>query len=83
MQLYNLGIYFCRRYGKILGEEYSQDEVYIRSTDHDRSIISALANLTGLYELTVIPVHTLPDKMVIFCGPSMKIDVHAGERVTC
>lgn len=69
MHLIQLGKYFRRRYGKILGKEYSQDKVYILSTDHDRAIMSAQANLAGLYESTdvekwqPIPVHTLPEEM--------------------
>lgn len=50
--LFKLGQYFHRRYGKILGNEYRQEKVYIVSTDHDRAIMSAQANLAGLYEPT-------------------------------
>lgn len=67
-----MGKYFRRRYGKILGNEYSSDEIYVVSTDHDRAIKSAQANLAGLYETTnteiwhnknSFPVHTLPSEL--------------------
>lgn len=72
MQHYNLGRFLRRRYGKILGKEYSPYKVYVRSTDTDRAIMSALANLAGLFPPTdeeiwnndilwqPIPVHTVP-----------------------
>lgn len=64
LELYNLGKYFRRRYGEILGKEYSPDKVYILSTDHDRAIMSAQANLAGLYgKWQPIPVHTVPVEM--------------------
>ena len=60
------------RYGELLGEEYSEEEVVVRSTDVDRTLMSALSNLAGLFppqgsqvwdeELAwqPIPVHTVP-----------------------
>ncbi|KAG4080083.1 hypothetical protein HA402_014523 [Bradysia odoriphaga] len=74
-QQYELGQYFRRRYGKLLGPKYSVDKVYVRSTDFDRCIMSAQANLAGLFPPTgdqkwsddilwqPIPVHTVPWKM--------------------
>lgn len=69
-----MGKYFKRRYGKILGEKYSPNKVYIRSTDVDRTIMSALANSAGLFAPThgevwsediptwqPIPVHNIPN----------------------
>lgn len=67
-----MGQYFHRRYGKLLGEGYHQDKIYILSTEHDRAIMSAQANLAGLFKPTEeekwsneilwspVPVHTLP-----------------------
>lgn len=72
MHLYQLGQYFHKRYGKLIGDGYQQDKVYVLSTDHDRAIMSAQANLAGMYEPNdtevwhehilwqPIPVHTLP-----------------------
>lgn len=47
-----MGAYFRRRYNKVLGIGYSTNKVYVRSTDLDRTIASALANLAGLFKPT-------------------------------
>lgn len=52
MQQYKLGQYFRRRYGDLIGQKYSPNKVYIHSTDTDRTIMSALANLAGLFPPT-------------------------------
>ena len=62
-----------KRYNDIIGDKYSPDKVYVRSTDYDRTIMSAQANLAGLYPPNgdeiwneniptwhLIPVHTVP-----------------------
>ncbi|XP_055307975.1 prostatic acid phosphatase-like [Sitodiplosis mosellana] len=71
-QQYELGKYIRRRYlKKLISEYYLPNEVYIRSTDVDRTLISAQCNLAGLYPPTgqqvwqasfkwqPIPVHTV------------------------
>lgn len=72
--MYELGKYFRRRYGKLIGNTYSPKEVYVQSTDYDRTIMSAQVNLAGLYPTSdaeiwnenirwhPIPVHTIPFK---------------------
>lgn len=72
MQLYKLGQFFRKRYETLLGHKYSSDKVYIRSTDLDRTLMSAQANLAGLFVPTKeerfykklpwqpVPVHTVP-----------------------
>lgn len=81
-QQYQLGQYFRRRYDKLLGQRYSPNKVYIQSTDVDRAIMSAQANLAGLYMPTAdeiwneiflwhpVPVHMIPQNMdtVLFVG---------------
>lgn len=61
-----------KRYEKLLSKKYTKDEIYIQSTDVDRTLMSASVNLAGLYppiENDVwndnmpwqpIPVHTIP-----------------------
>lgn len=61
-----------RRYDKLIGPGYSEDKVYIRSTDVDRAIMSALCNAAGLFspsdeqiwkqdmEWQPVPIHTIP-----------------------
>jgi len=69
---FSLGQYFRRRYGHVLGELYDEKRIYVRSTDVDRTLMSAQSNLAGLYPpkgeqvwnaaipWQPIPVHTLP-----------------------
>lgn len=68
-----MGKYFYRRYNKLLGNKYSPKDVYIQSTDVDRTLMSAQANLAGLFFpgdeekwnqnilWQPIPVHTQPN----------------------
>jgi hypothetical protein len=69
---YNLGQYLRLRYSGFLSQKYFKDEVYTRSSDLDRTIMSAQANLAGLFppddkrdlwntniRWQPIPVHTL------------------------
>lgn len=72
---YELGKWLRARYNNLLSEEYKRDDIYVRSTDVDRTLMSAYSNLAGLYEpskkknwnenilWTPIPVHTLPENM--------------------
>ena len=69
---YNLGRYLRGRYKTLIGDSYDPNAVYIRSTDVDRTLMSAEANLAGLFppegnqvwNPTIpwqpIPVHTVP-----------------------
>ena len=66
-----LGSWLRNRYAHLLPQNYSLYDVYILSTDVDRTLMSAEANLAGLYPPTgdqvwdikkwmPIPVHTIP-----------------------
>ncbi|XP_055301170.1 prostatic acid phosphatase-like [Sitodiplosis mosellana] len=72
-----LGKYLRKRYYELLGDgKYAPDKVYVRSSDYDRTIMSAAANLLGFFptesdqiwteELPSIgrpiPIHTVPIK---------------------
>ncbi|XP_069821954.1 lysosomal acid phosphatase [Dendropsophus ebraccatus] len=72
-QHWDLGQALRARYKGFLNESYDRHEIYVRSTDVDRTLMSAEANLAGLYppegvqifnpNITwqPIPVHTVPD----------------------
>jgi len=71
MQL-NLGKFLRKRYGDILSDQYDENAIYVRSSDVDRTLMSAMSNLAGLYPpkkdqiwnpdllWQPIPVHTVP-----------------------
>jgi hypothetical protein len=63
------------RYSELLPETYSREDIYIHSTDVDRTLMSAASNLAGLYppeggqkwdkniDWQPIPIHTVPEIM--------------------
>ncbi|KAL1465232.1 hypothetical protein WDU94_004819 [Cyamophila willieti] len=75
MQHYELGQWFRARYQTFLGDTYSNEKVYVMSTDVDRTLMSADAMLAGLFppfggqvwdpqiKWQPIPVHTTPEKL--------------------
>ncbi|XP_028179025.1 prostatic acid phosphatase [Ostrinia furnacalis] len=73
-QHYALGKWLRQRYSHLLSPQFDPTEIYVRSTDVDRTLMSAQANLAGLYPPTgksiwdkdlmwqPIPVHTVPER---------------------
>ncbi|XP_020798569.1 prostatic acid phosphatase isoform X2 [Drosophila serrata] len=71
---YDLGKWLRKRYSSLLSSKYSNEDIYVQSTDVDRTLMSAQSNLAGLYEpqgedvwnpaiqWQPIPVHTTPEK---------------------
>ncbi|XP_076864774.1 lysosomal acid phosphatase isoform X2 [Brachyhypopomus gauderio] len=71
-QHFELGQFLRKRYTGFLSELYDRYEIAVRSTDIDRTLMSAEANLAGLYppngsqifhpglEWQPIPIHTVP-----------------------
>ncbi|XP_059905065.1 lysosomal acid phosphatase [Gadus macrocephalus] len=84
-QHYNLGQFLRVRYNGFLNETYDRREVHVRSTDYDRTLMSAEANLAALYppsgqqifnpdlKWQPIPVHTVPqDQETLLSFPTDK-----------
>ncbi|KAM3968860.1 prostatic acid phosphatase [Aphomia sociella] len=73
-QHFALGQWLRQRYSHLLSPEFEPSELYVRSTDVDRTLMSAQANLAGMYPPSgnsiwdqqlmwqPIPVHTEPAK---------------------
>ncbi|XP_056681594.1 testicular acid phosphatase isoform X2 [Monodelphis domestica] len=66
-QQLELGSFLRARYGHFLSPRYRREELYVRSTDYDRTLQSAQANLAGLFPGSPlspgwmpVPVHTVP-----------------------
>ncbi|XP_038618557.1 prostatic acid phosphatase [Tachyglossus aculeatus] len=71
-QQYELGQFLHKTYSHFLNDSYYRNQVYVRSTDIDRTLMSAMANLAGLFPpkgtsvwnpqipWQPIPVHTVP-----------------------
>lgn len=74
-QHYELGIWLRKRYISLLKDDYSKKDVYVQSTDVDRTLMSAESNLAGLFpprgtrmfeqglKWQPIPVHTIPEHL--------------------
>ncbi|XP_033162482.1 prostatic acid phosphatase isoform X1 [Drosophila mauritiana] len=72
---YDLGKWLRNRYSNLLPPLYSKENIYVQSTDVDRTLMSAQSNLAGLYEpqgediwntdinWQPIPIHTSPERV--------------------
>lgn len=60
-----LGRFLRERYDGFISKDYKREELYVRSTDRDRTLLSAVSNLGAFYNMTTpgymsIPIHTMP-----------------------
>ncbi|XP_036439854.1 lysosomal acid phosphatase [Colossoma macropomum] len=84
-QHFELGQFLRKRYVGFLSEPYVRYEIAVRSTDYDRTLMSAESNLAGLYppngsqvfhpglNWQPIPIHTVPqdeEKLLSFPLPN-------------
>ena len=77
-QQYRLGQFIRERYQSLLNETYDRSEIFVRSTDVDRTLMSAESNLAGLYPILnsmsddvpiqPIPIHTVAINTDFVCG---------------
>jgi lysosomal acid phosphatase len=73
-QQHRLGKYLRTRYGSILSSTYSPNEIYVRSTDFDRTLMSAQSNLIGLYPLSNVSNDTVPVQPIPIHTEAIKDD---------
>jgi hypothetical protein len=73
-QQHRLGEYLRTRYGSILSSTYSPNEIYVRSTDYDRTLMSAQSNLIGLYPLLNVSNDTVPVQPIPIHTEAIKDD---------
>jgi len=70
MQTYELGQFLRKRYDGFIPKKFHADHIFVRSSDMDRTIMSADTVLSGLYppinkwndriDWQPIPVHSVP-----------------------
>jgi hypothetical protein len=68
-QQHRLGAFIRERYQTLLTPSYTASEISVRSTDVDRTLMSAQSNLVGLYPVLIhtnnsvpiqpVPIHTV------------------------
>ena len=46
---FNLGTFLRSRYNHLIGDKYDENDIYVRASDVDRTMMSAMSNLAGLY----------------------------------
>ena len=45
---FNLGKFLRSRYNHLIGEKYDENDIYVRASDVDRTMMSAMSNLAGI-----------------------------------
>ncbi|KAL1501596.1 hypothetical protein ABEB36_006893 [Hypothenemus hampei] len=85
---YRLGQWFRERYDGFLPKRYNHNDIYIQSTDVDRTLMSAASNLAGLYpplddqvwnsavNWQAIPIHTTPEELDVILATEFPCPKH-------
>ena len=71
-----LGHFLRKRYNDLVSADYRREELLVRSTDRDRTLLSARANLKAFYNTSTydaVPIHTVP---VLGTGVEKNIYAH-------
>ncbi|KAI6222796.1 Acid phosphatase [Aphelenchoides besseyi] len=66
------------RYDGFISPRYSSNEIYVRSTDVNRTIISAISNMIGFYDTTknAVPDVDYPSKVDVWPAKYVPIPIH-------
>ncbi|CAL1528458.1 unnamed protein product [Lymnaea stagnalis] len=82
LSAYKLGQFLLQRYEAFLGNRFNHSQMHYRSTDYDRTLMTAECVAAGLFPLNIssedwplglwqpIPVHSVPEKMDKLLRPS-------------
>lgn len=86
-QQFELGLYMRKRYSAFLNDTYSDNDIYVQSSNMDRTIMSAKSFLAGMYNTKApidiwnthlpwqpIPVHTTPYDLDYLISGNRKCD---------
>lgn len=79
-QHHRLGGYLRNRYGSLLSSTYSPSEIVVRSTDFDRTLMSAQSNLVGLYPVSNISSDRVPIQPIPIHTESASSDFLLGQN---
>uniref|UniRef100_A0A914VRA9 Acid phosphatase n=1 Tax=Plectus sambesii TaxID=2011161 RepID=A0A914VRA9_9BILA len=82
-QHYSLGSRLRTMYGDFISSTYKAEEIYVRSTDIDRTLMSAMSNLAGFYQNGTVDVD-FPDTTNVPNWPTLwsPIPVHTVDYAT-
>ncbi|CAF3640980.1 unnamed protein product [Rotaria socialis] len=83
----HLGQYFRERYSTLLNSTYVASEIFVRSSDYDRTLMSAYLTLLGLYPASninisidsLVSINTWPENLPLAahsCSYSTKLNGH-------
>lgn len=78
-QQHHLGGVIRKRYNDLLSPNYTRSEIVVRSTDVDRTLMSAQSNLVGLYPVSNPPAGAVPIQPIPIHTVSINSDFLLGQ----